>query len=322
MKKKILRYQEIINQEIDKINLSKKPENLYEPIKYILSLKSKRVRPTLSILSYKLFKNDLQNILMPSLSLELFHNFTLIHDDIMDNADLRRGKKTVHKKWNKNIGILSGDILMIYAYRLLEGLETKIYGRILKRFNEISIMVCEGQQYDMDFEEKTFITEKEYLKMIKLKTGVLLGFSLELGGMVADVDNNTIKKLYKIGEMMGIGFQLMDDYLDVFGSPGFGKTIGGDIIANKKTYLMIKLLEKSDDNDIERIEALKDHSNEKEKVKIISELMIKYGINILTKNNIEYYFQNALMKLDEIESKNDYKIILRDYFNKMMVRIN
>ena len=322
MKKKILKYQEILNQEIDKINFSKQPENLYEPIKYILSLKSKRVRPTLSILSYKLFKNDLDNILLPSISLELFHNFTLIHDDIMDNADLRRGKKTVHKKWNKNIGILSGDILMIYAYSLLEGLETKIYGKILKRFNEISIMVCEGQQLDMDYEERPLIKEREYIEMIKLKTAVLIGFSLELGGMVANVDENTTKKLYSIGEMMGIGFQLMDDYLDVFGSPGFGKTIGGDIIANKKTYLMIKLLEKSNEEDIEIIEELKNSSNEKEKIKIISELMIKYGINILAKNTIEDYFKTSLNQLQGIKSDSSFKVVLREYFNEMMVRID
>tara|TARA_Y100000768_G_scaffold173601_2_gene129962 strand:- start:751 stop:1719 length:969 start_codon:yes stop_codon:yes gene_type:complete len=322
MKNKILKYQEILNKEIDKINFSKKPENLYKPIKYILSLKSKRVRPTLSILSYKLFKNDLDNILIPSISLELFHNFTLIHDDIMDNADLRRGKKTVHKKWNKNIGILSGDILMIYAYCLLEGLESKIYGKILKRFNEISIMVCEGQQFDMDYEEKALISEEEYLEMIKLKTAVLIGFSLELGGMVADVDKNTTNKLYNIGEMMGIGFQLMDDYLDVFGSPGFGKKIGGDIIANKKTYLMINLLKKSDEKDIKTIKGLKNSNNDKEKIKVISELMIKYGINILAKKTIEDYFKTALNELGEIKSESDYKVILREYFNEMMVRIN
>ena len=322
MKKKILKYQEILNQEIDKINFSKKPENLYKPIKYILSLKSKRVRPTLSILSYKLFKNDLDDILIPSISLELFHNFTLIHDDIMDNADLRRGKKTVHKKWNKNIGILSGDILMIYAYSLLEGLESKIYGKILKRFNEISIMVCEGQQFDMDYEQKALISEVEYLEMIKLKTAVLIGFSLELGGMVADVDKNTTNKLYNIGEKMGVGFQLMDDYLDVFGSPGFGKKIGGDIIANKKTYLMINLLKRSDEKDIKRVEELKNSNNDKEKIKIISELMVKYGINILAKKTIEDYFRTALNQLEEIKSESDYKLILREYFNEMMVRIN
>ncbi len=322
MKNKILKYQEIINQEIDKINFSKKPVNLYEPIKYILSLKSKRVRPTLSILSYKLFKDDLDTILMPSISLELFHNFTLIHDDIMDNADIRRGKKTVHKKWNKNIGILSGDILMIYAYSLLEGLELKIYRKILKRFNEISIMVCEGQQLDMDYERKDLISEGDYIEMIKLKTAVLIGFSLEQGGIVADESKSTTKKLYDIGEMMGIGFQLMDDYLDVFGSPGFGKTIGGDIIANKKTYLMVKLMEKSDEKDLKKIKNLKKSKNEKEKIKIISELMIKYDINTLAKNTIEDYFKTALSQLEEIKSESKYKVILKEYFDEMMVRIN
>ena len=183
-------------------------------------------------------------------------------------------------------------------------------------------MVCEGQQFDMDYEEKALISEEEYLEMIKLKTAVLIGFSLELGGMVADVDKNTTNKLYSIGEMLGIGFQLMDDYLDVFGSPGFGKKIGGDIIANKKTYLMINLLKKSDEKDIKIIEGLKNSNNDKEKIKLISELMIKYGINILAKKTIGDYFKTALNELEEIKSESDYKVILSEYFNEMMVRIN
>ena len=322
MNEKIITYKKLINDEISKIHFSDKPKNLYEPLKYILSLKSKRLRPTLSILSYKLFQNEIDNIIIPSISLELFHNFTLIHDDIMDNADLRRGKITVHKKWNKNIGILSGDILMIYAYKLLEELSPKISGKIIKRFNEISIQVCEGQQYDMNYEEEDSIGEENYLEMIRLKTAVLIGFSLELGGLVANCDKKTTKILYKIGEMMGIGFQLMDDYLDVFGNSDFGKKIGGDIVSNKKTYLMIKLLEKSDKDDLEKINEIKKSKDEKKKVNVISELMLKYKINRITKEYINSYFEKALKQLDQIECDLDNKTLLKEYFEKIMVRIS
>tara|TARA_B100001287_G_scaffold98792_1_gene83073 strand:- start:505 stop:1473 length:969 start_codon:yes stop_codon:yes gene_type:complete len=322
MNEKIITYKKLINDEISKIHFSDKPKNLYEPLKYILSLKSKRLRPTLSILSYKLFQNEIDNIIIPSISLELFHNFTLIHDDIMDNADLRRGKITVHKKWNKNIGILSGDILMIYAYKLLEELSPKISGKIIKRFNEISIQVCEGQQYDMNYEEEDSIGEENYLEMIRLKTAVLIGFSLELGGLVAKCDKKTTKILYKIGEMMGIGFQLMDDYLDVFGNSDFGKKIGGDIVSNKKTYLMIKLLEKSDKDDLEKINEIKKSKDEKKKVNVISELMLKHKINRITKENINSYFEKALKQLDQIECNLDNKTLLKEYFEKIMVRVS
>ena len=240
----------------------------------------------------------------------------------MDNADLRRGKITVHKKWNKNIGILSGDILMIYAYKLLEELSPKISGKIIKRFNEISIQVCEGQQYDMNYEEEDSIGEEIYLEMIRLKTAVLIGFSLELGGLVANCDKKTTKILYKIGEMMGIGFQLMDDYLDVFGNSDFGKKIGGDIVSNKKTYLMIKLLEKSDKDDLEKINEIKKSNDEKKKVNVISELMLKYKINRITKEYINNYFEKALKQLDQIECDLDNKTLLKEYFEKIMVRVS
>ena len=321
MNKKIITYQKLINYQISKIYFSDRPKNLYEPLKYVLSLKSKRLRPILSILSYKLFQNKIDDIITPSISLELFHNFTLIHDDIMDNADLRRGEITVHKKWNKNIGILSGDILMIYAYKLLEELNPKISGKIIKRFNEISIQVCEGQQYDMNYEEENSIEEENYLEMIRLKTAVLIGFSLELGGLVANCDEKITKNLYKIGEMMGIGFQLMDDYLDVFGNSDFGKKIGGDIVSNKKTYLMIKLLERSDKDDLEKINDIKKSNDEKKKVKIFSELMLKYNINTITKESINSYFITALKKLDQIECNLNNKSVLRKYFEEVMVRV-
>ena len=243
-----------INSEIERINISGEPKELYKPIQYILNLKSKRVRPILSILGFELFDNKIEKIYKPSIAIEFFHNFTLIHDDIMDNATLRRGEKTVHEKWNKNIGVLSGDLLMIFAFKMLEDIDSDNLKEILKRFNDIAIKVCEGQQYDMNFEIEKKISEPDYINMIKLKTAVLIGFSLELGGLIANQKNEITTKLYKAGELMGIAFQLMDDHLDVFGNEKFGKKIGGDIISNKKTYLMIKLLEEANQDDLLLIE--------------------------------------------------------------------
>ena len=220
---KISTFQEVINSKIEKIKIGGKPQELYDPINYILSLKSKRVRPILSLLSFSLFEEDLDKITGPSIALEFFHNFTLIHDDIMDNADMRRGKVTIHKKWDQNIGILSGDLLMIFAFKMLEDIEEESFKKTFKRFNNIAIKVCEGQQYDMNFETKNQISEDEYLSMITLKTAVLIGFSLELGGLIANQQKKINEKLYNAGEKIGISFQLMDDYLDVFGSTEFGK---------------------------------------------------------------------------------------------------
>ena len=254
---KIKEYQEIINSKIKQVRIQGKPDELYNPINYILSLKSKRVRPTLSLLSYSLFNEKVDKIIEPSIALEFFHNFTLIHDDIMDNADIRRGKDTIHKKWNKNIGILSGDLLMIFAYKMLENIDDITFKNTFKRYNNIAIKVCEGQQYDMNFENNTKILESDYIKMIALKTGVLIGFSLELGGLIAHQKKQITDNLFIAGEKIGISFQLMDDYLDVFGSTDFGKKIGGDISSNKKTYLMIKLLENANSNDRKKINHLK-----------------------------------------------------------------
>ena len=238
-----------INSELNKLNLSNNPKELYEPIKYILKMKSKKIRPILSILAYKLKKNNWLEIVQYVIAIELFHNFTLIHDDIIDNATFRRGEKTIHNKWSYNIGILSGDLLMIIANKIFSDLPLRIMQKVLKRFNEIAIKICEGQQYDMNYENEKLITEKQYIHMIRLKTATLIGFNLELGGILSKMKDLDIKNLYQFGEFMGIGFQLQDDYLDVFGNKKFGKKIGGDILLNKKTYLLIKLLELTNENE-------------------------------------------------------------------------
>ena len=317
----IKNYQEIINSKIEKIRIQGTPNELYDPINYILNLKSKRVRPILSLLSYSLFKEDIDKITEPSIALEFFHNFTLIHDDIMDNADIRRGEDTIHKKWNNNIGILSGDLLMIFAYKMLENIEEKTFKKTFQRYNNIAVKVCEGQQYDMNFEVENEISEDDYLKMITLKTAVLIGFSLELGGLIANKEKLITDQLYIAGENFGISFQLMDDYLDVFGSAEFGKKIGGDISSNKKTYLIIKLLEKANSTDKESIlKLMNDNSGDENKIKFITDMMLKYQIDKIAKQKMDIYFDEGMKTLSSISSKKNKILELKNYFEKMRER--
>jgi len=312
-----------INSEIEKIKISGEPDELYKPIQYILNLKSKRVRPILSMMGYRLFNKKIEKIYKPSIAIEFFHNFTLIHDDIMDNASLRRGNDTVHNKWNKNIGILSGDLLMIFAFKMLEDIDNGNLKEILKRFNDIAIKVCEGQQYDMNFESEKDISESDYLNMIKLKTAVLIGFSLELGGLIANQKKEITNKLYKAGELMGIAFQLMDDHLDVFGSEKFGKKIGGDIVLNKKTYLMIKLLEEASKDDLHDIKKwVKTKNKEEEKIKIITSLLKKYDIDLKSEKLTNKYFSEGMKILNDIRSDKNQMNHLKSYFENLLVRNN
>ena len=317
---KIKEYQEIINYKIKKVRIQGNPDELYNPINYILSLKSKRVRPTLSILSYSLFKKDLNKITEPSIALEFFHNFTLIHDDIMDNAEIRRGKDTIHKKWNKNIGILSGDLLMIFAYKMLENIDNKSFKKTFERFNNIAIKVSEGQQYDMNFEIKNEISEDDYLKMITLKTAVLIGFSLELGGLIANQEKQITDQLYLAGEKIGISFQLMDDYLDVFGNAEFGKKIGGDILLNKKTYLIIKLLEQADTYDTKNILKMMNSNDDENKIKFITSMMIKYEIDKISKDKMDSFFNDGIEILNNIPGNKESLKNLKNYFEKIRNR--
>jgi len=312
-----------INSELNKLNLSNNPKELYEPIKYILKMKSKKIRPILSILAYKLKKNNWLEIVQYVIAIELFHNFTLIHDDIIDNATFRRGKKTIHNKWNYNIGILSGDLLMVIANKIFSDLPLRIMQKVLKRFNEIAIKVCEGQQYDMNYENEKLITEKQYINMIRLKTATLIGFSLELGGILSKMKDLDIKNLYQFGEFMGIGFQLQDDYLDVFGDRKFGKKIGGDILLNKKTYLLIKLLEST--NEKEKIiinNWINNSNNPIQKIEAITNLMKDKNIENITESVINDYFNKAFDYLKKIDIKNSQKNELIKFSKKLINRKN
>ena len=238
--------QQWIEQEIKKNKYGKQPESLYEPIRYLMNLGGKRLRPMLTLLSYSLYKDDVKSIIPYAVAVEAFHNFTLMHDDIMDKAPLRRGKSTVHKKWNVNTAILSGDVMLVKVYEAFNELEPSTLKTVLKSFNKCAAEVCEGQQWDMEYESHATVTEAEYINMIKLKTSVLLGFSLELGAILSGASDEDRKTLYQFGVNIGIGFQLKDDLLDAYADPKkFGKQVGGDIIANKKTWLLIKALEKA-----------------------------------------------------------------------------
>ena len=312
-----------IKSELNKLNLSNNPKKLYEPIKYILKMKSKKIRPILSILAYKLKKNDWKKIVQYVIAIELFHNFTLIHDDIIDNATLRRGEKTIHNKWNNNIGILSGDLLMILANKLFSNLPLKIMQKVLKRFNEIAIKICEGQHYDMNYENEKLITEKQYINMIRLKTATLIGFSLELGGILSKMKDLDIKNLYRFGEFIGIGFQLQDDYLDVFGDKKFGKKIGGDILLNKKTYLLIKLLESTNEKEKIIINNWINNSNTpNQKIEAITRLMKDKNIDSITESVINDYFNKAFDYLKKIDIKNSKKNELIEFSKKLINRKN
>ena len=295
----------LIEQEINKQTFGSQPKSLYEPIRYILSLGGKRLRPLLAMLSYSLYKNDPEKIVKYAITIEAFHNFTLLHDDIMDKAPLRRGKATVHEKWNVNTAILSGDVMLVKVYDQFLDLEGNVLKEVLRIFNQCAAEVCEGQQWDMEFETKTRVTEAQYIEMIRLKTAVLLGFSLELGALLANANSEERQALKDFGTNIGIGFQLKDDLLDVYADKNkFGKQVGGDILANKKTYLLIKAKEKARGKDKQELEqwlAAKKFDKQK-KVKAVTALYNKLGISQLTERKIEEYFSIGFQNLDRLKN--------------------
>jgi geranylgeranyl diphosphate synthase type II len=317
-------YLEAINLEISKTNYGEKPAELYDPIRYIMDLGGKRMRPALTLMSANMFLYNWQKALKAAVAVEVFHNFTLMHDDIMDQAPLRRGKPTVHEKWNANTAILSGDVMLIAAYELLCTIEDRHIKRVIKRFNQIAAEVCEGQQLDMNFSVRDEVTEEEYIEMIRLKTSVLLGFALELGAIIADADDESIQLLNEVGLNLGIGFQLKDDILDVYGDPEkFGKQVGGDIIENKKTWLMLKALEISK-NTPEEKELSKwlgsGASDTKKKVKAITEIYDRLEIRTLAENKMNEFFNRGMEALRKLKVSEDKKQSLRQFADYLMER--
>jgi geranylgeranyl diphosphate synthase type II len=313
----------LINEEIASLDFGKEPAALYDPIYYIMGLGGKRMRPLLALLSHNLFSEETEKILKPAVAIEIFHNYTLVHDDIMDNAPLRRGNATVHEKWSANVAILAGDVMQIKSTELLMTVEDSILRKSLELFNKTATDICEGQQYDMDFEKREKVSVEEYLEMIKMKTAVLLGFSLELGGLVAGTDDKNLLLLREFGINMGIGFQLMDDLLDVYGDMSkFGKTVGGDIVANKKTYLLITALLKAKGADAKKLQELlaSKKIDSISKVKAVTEIYNKLEIKSFTELKINEYFDLAFEKLNKLDAPLYKKAVLKDFANQLAQR--
>lgn len=313
-----------INNYIKNLPLNVEPKGLYEPIQYVLSLGGKRVRPVLMMLAYEMWKDNSEDILPQAVALETYHNFTLLHDDVMDNADVRRGQPTVHKKWNENTAILSGDNMLVLAFQMMQSPSEKM-PEVLATFTKTAIEINHGQQYDVDFEKRDDVTEEEYIEMIRLKTSVLLACALKIGALLAGASDEDVENLYKFGEAMGLAFQLQDDYLDVYGDPKvFGKEIGGDIISNKKTYMLINAFLKAEGKDKESlirwINTPVTDNKKGQKVAAVTALYTKLGIDEMAKAKMEQYYQEALEALDKVQVPEERKKALRNYAAKMMKR--
>lgn len=316
-------YHKLIEKEIKKNKFGKQPASLYEPIRYLMGLGGKRMRPLLTLLSYSLYKTDVQEIVPHAVAVEAFHNFTLMHDDIMDKAPLRRGNATVHEKWNVNTAILSGDVMLVKVYDMLLSLDAEKLKPVLKAFNTCAAEVCEGQQWDMEFETLPVVTELQYINMIRLKTAVLLGFSLEFGAMLANAPLEDQLALREFGENIGIGFQLKDDLLDAYADPKkFGKQVGGDIIANKKTYLLIKALEKAKGKQKQELQLLLTTKkfNVKKKVAAVKAIYDLLGVSEMAEKKINFYFDKGFQSLNKLKCDDAKKSTLRKFAEDLIAR--
>ena len=312
----------LIEKEIQQISYPKTPELLYDPIAYIMGLKGKRMRPILLLMSHQLFDKDITKAISPALAIEVFHNFTLLHDDIMDNAPLRRGNSTVHEKWNNNVAILSGDTMVVQAYQLMADVDASIVKDVLSVFSKAATEVCEGQQWDMDFETQDDVSLSDYMRMIEYKTAVLLAASLQIGGITAGASKDNQNNLYHFGLNMGIAFQLKDDLLDAFGNlDEFGKKIGGDIMANKKTFLYLKALQLADDKQKKRlVNYFKTQEQTEQKVMGVKAIFTDLDIQKHTIDMMKAYYTKAMKHLDAIDSYNKAPLIV--FSEKLIDRIS
>ena len=316
-------YTNYIEREIARLDFPLHPSNLYDPLRYFMQLGGKRMRPILTLLGAELFGEQKENAINAALSVETFHNFSLIHDDIMDEAPLRRNQATVHEKWNQNIAILSGDVLFVKAFQLLAKHDLKQLSQLLDLFNKTAIEVCEGQQMDMDFETRTDVSIDEYIEMIRLKTSVLLGCALEMGAIIANASENDKRHLYEFGQNIGIAFQIQDDILDLYADPEkFGKQVGGDVISNKKTLLNLKALELATSNQQDYLKELaveKDHSKKIiETTQIYNEIGAKEACEVV----MQAYYEKAVTALNAIEIDQNQKIPLQQLAQYLMNREN
>ncbi|MGB3774576.1 MAG: polyprenyl synthetase family protein [Leeuwenhoekiella sp.] len=316
-------FTDLFTDYLDNRIVTQEPANLYDPILYILKIGGKRLRPVLTLLACELFDTPYEKALDAALAVEVFHNFSLVHDDIMDDAPLRRGMETVHEKWDINTGILSGDAMLINAYQLFENYEGNTFRDLAKLFTQTAIRVCEGQQYDVDFETRDDVTLAEYLKMIEFKTAVLVGAYLKMGGIVAGAPTGCCDNIYDFGRDLGIAFQLQDDYLDAFGDPeSFGKQVGGDIIENKKTFLYLTAnaqLEPEISQQLRHLFSI-EPEDPLEKINTVKQLFIDSGAALATQEQIKNYTQKAFEKLEKIKVSDQKKQVLRDFGKILMNR--
>ena len=313
----------MINQGLDDLHLDRQPLGLYKPIRYVLGMGGKRVRPVLMLLVYNLYKDDLQKVLPVALGVETYHNYTLLHDDVMDRADVRRGHPCVHKVWNENTAILSGDGMLVMAYQLVSQCQPECLKEVLDLFTQTALEIGEGQQYDVDFEQRMDVRPEEYVEMIRLKTSVLLACAMKLGAIMAGMPEKDAGLMYGIGESVGLAFQLQDDMLDVYGDyETFGKRIGGDILCNKKTYMLIKAIEGANSEqraELERWLTAADY-DEEEKISAVKALYDSIGVREICQNLINEYFKKAQSLLDEVSLPIEKKQVLWQYILTLLGR--
>lgn len=314
---------ETINKYIAELSYTREPHSLYAPVEYVLSLGGKRIRPVLMLMTYNLYKDDVEKILSPAVGLETYHNFTLLHDDLMDNADMRRSKPTVHKVWDDNTAILSGDTMLVLAYKFISNCPQVYIKEVLDTFTQAALEVCEGQQYDIEFEKREDVKEEEYLEMIRLKTSVLLAAATKMGAILAGATDKDASLLYDFGVNIGLAFQLKDDLLDVYGDPAvFGKNIGGDILSNKKTYMLINAINKANAEQKAQLNEwiLKNDFDPQEKIKSVTELYNQIGVKAICENKIKEFYTKGLECLSVVSVSDDKKKELITLAEDLMYR--
>lgn len=314
---------EKINSHIAELQLTRTPQGLYDPVVYVLSMGGKRIRPVLMLMAYNLYQEDVSRIYGPATGIEVYHNYTLLHDDLMDRADRRRGKETVHKVWNDNTAILSGDAMLVLAYQYMAQCPVEHLKEVIDLFSLTALEICEGQQLDMDFEHRKDVKEEEYLEMIRLKTSVLLAASLKIGALLGGASREDAERLYDFGVNMGVAFQLKDDLLDVYGDPAvFGKNIGGDILCNKKTYMLIKAFEHADGGQLDRLNTWVDADSfdPAEKIAAVTALYNEIGIKELCEKKMTEYCEQALESLAAVNVPDAKKVELKNLMTDLMYR--
>ncbi|MGB4775756.1 MAG: polyprenyl synthetase family protein [Daejeonella sp.] len=323
--KTITELQKIINQAIAEKQYTGSPKELYEPINYLMDLGGKRMRPVLLLMACNLYTNNIDGAINPALGIEVFHNFTLVHDDIMDQAPLRRGKPTVHKKWNENIAILSGDVMLVESYKLMMQVNPEILIPVLNTFNNTAVGVCEGQQIDMNFEKRNHVEAEEYINMIRLKTAILLGCALKIGALIGGSSKTDAELLYDFGVNLGIAFQLQDDILDVYGDPEkFGKQVGGDIISNKKTFMLIKAKELANGHLADDLDQWLNYSADDvlDKINAVISIYNSLQVKELAQTEMNGFVKKALESLDKVSIDNKRKENLKTFADQLLVREN